>query len=202
VPSDRQVFSSTYNGYQHLPPWPYDPSLARKLLQEAGAVGTNAEISIAEYQYPGAAQAAQAIASELNAVGFKSTVQILPIAQWTTEKAADATAEPLTYNGEASPSNSSAEVLTHYESEKIFPTGNMRGPQDKVLDDLILKAWTASTLAEQAKYVEEATDRIDSTYRVIDLWPQPQTYAARTDVDFTPRADDLILAYEMSWAKD
>ncbi|WNI14238.1 ABC transporter substrate-binding protein [Actinacidiphila sp. ITFR-21] len=202
VPANRQLFSPTYNGYQKdLTPWPYDPQKARRLLKDAGAVGTKLQISLAAYQYAGSQRTSEVIADELNAVGFDAKVEVLPIAQWSDKKATDATAAALTYNGEASPSNSSAEVLTHYESSVIFPTSNLRGPQDKTLDDDIVRAWTASTPDEQATYVKAATDRINDTFRAIDLWQQPQTFAAAKDLAYTPRADDLDLAYEIGWAE-
>lgn len=200
APSKRQLFAPGYTGYQdNLQPWPYDPAKARKLLEQAGALGTKAQLWVPQIIFAGAPQAAQVIASELDAAGFDITLKELPIAQWEDGSTTDS-APALNYIGEASPSNSSDYILQAFRSSVVDPTTEQRGPQDKELDDLIQDAWTASTVAEQAKYVEEATDRIDSTYRYIDLWPQVQTYAVSKKLDYTQRADDLDPAYYISWA--
>lgn len=199
-PSHRQVFGVGYVGYQpDLEPWPYDPDRARELLEEAGALGAPAELTVPQNFFAGAERASEVIVEQLNAVGFDASLRVLPQASWSDLVSTPESAPPLIYIGEASPSNSSAEALLKFQSVEAYPATNAKGPVSPVIDQAVSAAWTASSVEQQALEVEAATAEIIRTARVIDLWPQPQTYVVRDDLAFAPRQDDLNRAYDLAW---
>lgn len=200
-PSRKQPFGVGYVGYQEdIEPWPYDPERARQLLEEAGAVGAKAELSVGEYHFPGGPQASEVIVEQLNAAGFDVKLRRLPTATWSDLNKSEETAPALIYIGEASPSNSSAEATLKYQSKEAYPATNAKGPVSPEIDAAIQDAWTASTVEEQAEAIKRFTAENIRTVRIIDLWPQPQTYVASKRLRFTPRADDLNRAYDLVWA--
>ncbi|WP_214104088.1 ABC transporter substrate-binding protein [Acrocarpospora catenulata] len=201
-PSRKQPFGIGYVGYQEdLEPWPYDPPRARKLLEEAGAVGARAELAVAEYQFPGGPQTSEVIVEQLKAVGFDAALRRLPLATWSDLLKSEETAPELIFIGEASPSNSSAEATLKYQSKEAYPATNAKGPVSSEIDAAVQAAWTAKTVAEQAAAIKRFTAENIRTVRIIDMWPQPQTYVVSKRIKYTPRADDLNRAYDLEWAK-
>lgn len=201
-PSKKQPFGIGYVGYREdIEPWEFDPERARELLEEADAVGTKVDIAVGEYHFAGGPQSSEVIVEQLNAVGFDASLRRLPLATWSDQNKSEETAAELIYIGEASPSNSSAESTLKYQSKEANPATNAKGPVSPIIDEAIQAAWTAETEEEQAEAIHRFADENIETVRIIDLWPQPQTFVASNRIEFTPRADDLNRAYDLRWAK-
>lgn len=200
-PSRKQVFGVGFVGYQDdLEPWPHDPDRARQLLEGAGAVGTAVELAVPIGYFNGGETAAETIVEQLDQVGFEATLNVVPVTGWGDVIASGADGPDLVYIGEASASNSSAEALLKYQSKDVYPSSNTKGPVSEEIDGAIADAWAAQTIEDQAAAVERATNAIIDTVRVIDLWPQPQTFVARKDLDVGTRPYDYLRGFEIAWA--
>jgi peptide/nickel transport system substrate-binding protein len=77
------VRQGTVGWNPNLKPYPYDPDLAKRLMQETGAVGTPVEFLARPGQYPRASEVAEFIISSLNQIGFKATTRFLEAAAST-----------------------------------------------------------------------------------------------------------------------
>ena len=77
------VRKGTLGWNPNLQPYPYRPDEAKRLMQEAGAVGTTVEFLARPGQFPRASEVAELITNSLNEIGFKSTVRFLESAAST-----------------------------------------------------------------------------------------------------------------------
>jgi peptide/nickel transport system substrate-binding protein len=83
VPANGQVVRPGSVGYNpNLKPYPYNPDNAKRLMQEAGAVGTPVEYVDRPGSYPKAGEVGELIVNQLNQVGFKATIRHLEAAPW------------------------------------------------------------------------------------------------------------------------
>jgi peptide/nickel transport system substrate-binding protein len=64
---------------------PYNPKRARQLLERAGAVGTTIELVGTTGRFASDSDIAQAVASMLNKVGFKTKLELPPFNKWQDE---------------------------------------------------------------------------------------------------------------------
>jgi peptide/nickel transport system substrate-binding protein len=75
--ANAQICTDAVFGYSRkVTDFPYDPDKAKKLLQEANAVGVKIRMNATRGQYTNDAEAAEAIAGMLNAVGFDVDLNI------------------------------------------------------------------------------------------------------------------------------
>jgi peptide/nickel transport system substrate-binding protein len=82
VPLNGQIVRQGTVGWNpNLKPYPYNPDEAKRLMQEAGAVGTPVEYVDRPGLYPRADEVGELIVNWLNQVGFKATLRRLEPAQ-------------------------------------------------------------------------------------------------------------------------
>ena len=77
------VRQGTLGWNPNLKPYPYDLELAKRLMQEAGAVGTPVEFLARPGQFPRATEVAEIIINSLTQIGFKATARYLEAAAST-----------------------------------------------------------------------------------------------------------------------
>ena len=77
------VRKGTLGWNPNLKPYPYQPDEAKRLMQEAGAVGTPVEFLARPGQFPRASEVSELIINSLNQIGFKATVRFLESAAST-----------------------------------------------------------------------------------------------------------------------
>ena len=77
------VRKGTLGWNPNLKPYPYEPDLAKRLMQETGAVGTAVEFLARPGQFPRATEVSEFILSSLNQIGFKAKVRFLESAAST-----------------------------------------------------------------------------------------------------------------------
>jgi peptide/nickel transport system substrate-binding protein len=84
VPVHGQLVRQGTLGWNpNLKPYPYQLDEAKRLMQEAGAVGTPVEFLARPGQFPRASEVSELIINSLNQIGFKATVRFLESAAST-----------------------------------------------------------------------------------------------------------------------
>jgi peptide/nickel transport system substrate-binding protein len=78
VPLNGQIVRQGTLGWNpNLKPYPYKPDEAKRLMQEAGAVGTAVEYYDRPGSFPRAAEVSELIVNQLNQIGFKASLRHL-----------------------------------------------------------------------------------------------------------------------------
>ena len=199
-PGARQLLSQFNQGFDPaIGPWPYDPAKAKALLAEAG-YGDGLKLTIAvsgEAGFIAAVQSVQAIASQLKAVGIEVEIKTLPGNAFVPFLRDKKNATDLVYVAYASQSNSSAELLGQFTGN----AGQTWGPVPKAYDEAVAASKLATTEAGYISALRAAQKVYADEAMIVFLWPQPQTYAFKKDIDWPVRSDDWVRASEMSLKK-
>ena len=153
-------------------PYPYNPTLAKKLLAEAGYPDG---LEIPFWVHAPYKDAAEAVAGQLRVVGIRSSVQPLTISVYFKKRD---DGELTTFMG-VRPTASFPEVLSAFDS--YF---NPR--RDYWKDEAILAAWKAARgeidEVKRAKLVQPALDRINTEAYVLPITSVPTVFVHAKDV--------------------
>ncbi|RLP77523.1 ABC transporter substrate-binding protein [Mycetocola tolaasinivorans] len=194
-PARTEVLSSLYEGYDSVTKaWPFDLKKAKELLAEAGyANGLDLELSVPKGAYVGAELAAPVLQSQLAEAGIKLTLTVTDRQVWLdrtfTDKAAD-----LTWFGSADNSTVATDLLTFYGNT----WSQTHGQVPEAYDAAVAAAKAADTKDAQLAQIKTAvTTAADDAY-VVYLWPQPQTFAVNSSLNWKIRGDDYIWPAEIS----
>lgn len=195
-PGATQILSQFNEGFDPaIGAWPYDPAKAKALLAEAG-YGDGLKLTIAvsgEAGFIAAVQSVQAIASQLKAVGIEVEIKTLPGNAFLPFLRDKKNATDLVYVAYASQSNSSSELLGQF----VGNAGQTWGPVPKAYDDAVAASKLATTEADYLAALRAAQKVYLDEAMIVFLWPQPQTYAFKRDLDWPVRSDDWVRASEM-----
>lgn len=190
-PGSTQLLGALYDGFdksRHA--WPYDPKKAKKLLAEAGhSDDITLRLGVAETGYVGASQASQAIADQLAQVGITVEIETIPYAKWV-EYLRDENGPALTFIAWGSQSISSPEILFQLHSSAPYGIGHANAEYDQA----VTAANGAATPEDKLAAIRQAVDIVEDQALTVYLWPQPQTYARSTEVDWKVRMDDWVRA--------
>jgi peptide/nickel transport system substrate-binding protein len=176
-----------------LEPYPYDPEAARALLEEAGQVGVRVQLGTPSGRYVNDVQVAQAVAAQLEAVGFDVDLTVSEYGAYVgalfTGNAPDLFLigwgnAPLDADFILVPLLRSDELLSYVSDERL----------DAVLD---AGRTTVDREARLAAY-EAATRLIVDEAYVVPLYKQLDAYGISDRLDWTPRTDEFIWLFSAS----
>jgi peptide/nickel transport system substrate-binding protein len=172
----------------------YDPDAAKQLVQQYYKGETMTMYGIA--RFAGLQEAAQAIAQNLQDVGFKIDLQFPQsqdalVAQFSGDKSKYV--DLMLYQSSAEVLFDEAQQLQWLTSDGLYSTIN-----DPQIDALAKTA--TSTLDETAR--QDAYDQLnqlacDNVYNAYIYYP-PIIYGLSDKIDWEPRADGLILAQDIT----
>ena len=173
----------------------YDPDLAVKLLEEAGYKPEDITLTLdtPSGRYPMDSHVAQAIASQLQAIGIKVNVQVNEWGKHLEKIQKRETGDMFILGwGPAFDGQSTIENLFTLEA-----------PYSSFYDEGIeAKIKATNQLFDQNEritgYAEIQQDLVDQAAWV-PLWQQADLYAINSSLNFSPRVDEKINAFEMSW---
>jgi len=198
-----------YVGYTKRQRLAYDPSLAKKLLAEAGYPnGFTVRLDAPNNRFVNDTQVAQAVAGYLEKVGVKVELNLMPKSMLSEY-----------YSGGPSKSKSSffltswadnsgeglvllADMVYTYEGKPGYGSGNRGFYSNKEVDKLIDSAYYLPDKTKRAQLVAKA-DKIaavdDCAY--IPLYMTQENYAMKKSIQYTPRADDVFYAWYIRFNK-
>jgi peptide/nickel transport system substrate-binding protein len=188
--TDNQDYAKT-TGY------PYDPDKAVSLLKEAGydPSGITLTFDTPNGRYPMDKQVSQAIAAQLQKIGIKVKVNINEWASYLAKCRQRSQGDMYfmgwgpSYDGQTTIQNlftKSAPYSAFYDADAESAIN--------AADALVKQSDRKAAFAKiQTMLVEKAA--------WVPLWQQTNIYAVNKDLNFTPKDDESLKAYEMSWSK-
>ncbi|MCL4459704.1 MAG: ABC transporter substrate-binding protein [Chloroflexi bacterium] len=183
-------------GYNpEVKPYPYDPERAKKLLAEAGypnGFEVNFDTSVGRYLMD--KEVAEAVAGYLAKVGVKANLKVL---EWGvyTEMRVSRKVDPLYFLGWGNTTFDADGQIRQVMHSKGASSFYSNAALDKLLDE-------ARFTIDEKKRLEDyhkASKLIHEEAPWIFLYQQVDIYAARKNVDWKPRSDELVSMYGVSF---
>ena len=173
----------------------FDPEKAKSLLKEAGYEPESLELTLdtPNGRYPMDSQVAQAIAAQLQRIGVKVNVQVN---EWGAhlEKIRNREMKDMFILGWGpafDPQSTIENLFTEVAPYSSF--------YDKDLEAKIYETNALFNEDERFKGYEELQHSLVEKAAWVPLWQQADLYAVRKDLNFSPRVDEKLQAFEMSW---
>jgi len=199
VPLKGQLIRKGSVGYNaSLQDYPYQPDVAKKLIQEAGATGTQLEIVTRPNYFPKASEVTEIVANSLDQIGLKVSIRAMEIAQWNEALRAVKPDQQQTDLLLRSPSNP---VL---DSSRVVDQSYMCGARFSLICDAkldqMLKDAGAQTGEERDKTYQAAWAYAYDQYWFIPLFGLDYVHGASPRLKWTPHPDQVTLFTDMTLA--
>ena len=194
-PSKGQIINDLYSGFnESLDAYPYDPEKAKELLAKAGYDESNPlvfDLDVSPGSYVGIDLTSQGIQQQLAQIGVTVNLNVLEWSAWV--KSAGSPEGPTsTFVGYSSGDNSNYQILSY------FKTGFVQNhASDPVYDQLVDAIDSATTEEAQIEATHAAVERSNEWAQMLWLFPQPQTFAYASDLNWVPRPDDWLRAQDL-----
>ncbi len=193
-----------YNGYQDVERPAYDPELSKKLLADAGYPdGFEVTLDAPNDRYVNDGNIAQAVAGYFEKVGIKVNLNLMPKANFFSYIKPAENKSMLLMTGW---SDSSGEGLTlandllhTYDLEKGVGTVNRGHYSNTEIDAILAKANVELDADKRAEYIAEADKIAREDFGYIPLHFEHDTYAVKDAINFTPRMNNYIEAWTISF---
>ncbi len=193
-----------YNGYQDVERPAYDPELSKKLLADAGYPdGFEVTLDAPNDRYVNDGNIAQAVAGYFEKVGIKVNLNLMPKANFFSYIKPAENKSMLLMTGW---SDSSVEGLTlandllhTYDLEKGVGTVNRGHYSNTEIDAILAKANVELDADKRAEYIAEADKIAREDFGYIPLHFEHDTYAVKDAINFTPRMNNYIEAWTISF---
>jgi peptide/nickel transport system substrate-binding protein len=197
VPVNGQLAREGTTGYNPgLKAYPHDPAAAKRLLQEAGAVGTQVEYVGRPSQFPRATEVSELVVNWLNEIGFKAKVRFLEGAAASEALRSVKPDQPRTDLHMTSVSNP---VL---DSSRAFDVYHACGGRNNIGcdTDWDRKYTEAKGLAGDArdKAFQGLWESASEMYKYVPLFGLNWAHGTSAKLQWTPRLDGLVVLTSMS----
>lgn len=175
----------------------YDPDKAVSLLKEAGYDPAKLTLTLdtPNGRYPMDKQVAQGIAAQLAKIGVKVNVNVN---EWATflQKVRQREAGDMYFMGWGPSYEGQTTIQNLFTEDAPYS-----GFSDPEVADAINKAIPIFDPAERKEAFGKIEQMLVDKAAWIPLWQQVNLYAVDKDLNFEPRADETLQAFEMSWSK-
>ncbi len=205
TPSEQYVPAS-HTGYldgaSFRDMYPFDPGKAAALMAEAGyADGFTVTLDATNNRYVNDQQIVQALASMLGKIKINLKLNLMPKSNFFSYIRVPSDKSSLIMSGWDVPSGDGGSMYSvmFYSRGKKEGYGQVnRGSYSNAqVDALIDKADATSKLVERDEFLQQATKILMTDIPMIPLHYEQDLYAAKTNVEITPRADKFLWAYEI-----
>ncbi len=198
------LIRDTFNGYSpELERFPYDPEAAKALLAEAGypngftiTLDAGSDITV------NSSEVAQAVAGYLEKIGIKVNLNLMPTATFLPHirpyehKTGLLISAWSVYTGEGI-SMMNQHCYT-YDQEKGTGNANRGHYSNPEVDKLISEAMQESDKERRAELTRQIDKMTHDDVAYIPLYVQENIFAVKDDIDYTPRFNKYIFAWEIS----
>jgi peptide/nickel transport system substrate-binding protein len=197
VPLNGQVVRQGSVGWNpELKTYPYNPAEAKRLLQEAGAVGTPVEYVDRPGSFPRAGEVGELIVTWLNETGFKASVRHMEAAAW---REAFLAVKPDQQRTDLQQTSVSNPVL---DSSRVFDVYYACGGRNHIGCDPEFDRMYKEAKALEGEPRDKAFQALWA-YAYDKLWYMPLfglnwVHGAANNLEWTPRIDGQVLFSEMN----
>ncbi len=198
------LIRDTFNGFNpDLERYPYDPEAAKALLAEAGypdgftiTLDAGSDITV------NSSEVAQAVAGYWEKIGIKVNVNLMPSATFLPHirpyehKTGLLISAWSVYTGEGITMMN--QHCYTYDQEKGTGNANRGHYSNPEVDKLIDEAMQESDKERRAELTKEIDQITHDDVAYIPLYVQENIFAVKDDVDYTPRFNKYVFAWEIS----
>ena len=181
----------------------YDPELAKQLLAEAGYPDGFYLRDARSDSDMNADQVSQAIASYLEKVGIKAEVNLLPRASFYEKIDAENLQSSFFMSGWGDGSGEGMvifnDMLYTYDGKAGMGEGNRGHYSNAEVDALLDQASVETDQAKRAALVEQVDQIARDEAAYIPLFFKENIFGVRAGIQYTPSADDHILAWDFTF---
>lgn len=192
--SNCQVMTPAYFGYNpELKPYPYDPEKAQELLKQSGVdLSKPLEFEVPTATYLQGEEVAQAVAQMFAEVGVQTEYRAMEFGAYMDKYRKAHDLGQLSLLGQAWPTIDADGLLT------LFKPGDQYAYWNNAEFEAALEAGNSTTVqADRQKAYAEAARIMCDEAPVVFMYAQPATYGVSNKVDYTPRGDDWVRAFDM-----
>lgn len=184
-------------GYVETEDYGYDPDKAIELLKEAGYDPESLTLTLdtPSGRYPMDSQVAQAITAQLQRIGVTVKVQVN---EWGAhlEKIQNREMKDMFILGWGPAFDQQSTI------ENLFTeVAPYSGFSDKAIEEEIYATNALFNEEDRFNGYAEIQKKLVAKAAWVPLWQQEDLYAVRESLDFKPRVDEKVQAFEMSWNK-
>jgi peptide/nickel transport system substrate-binding protein len=202
----KQYVPASHTGYldgaSFRDMYPFDVERATALMAEAGyADGFTVTLDATNNRYVNDQQIVQALASMLGKIKINLKLNLMPKSNFFGYIRVPSDKSSLIMSGWDVPSGdggSMYSVMFYTRGKKEgYGQVNRGSYSNPEVDSLIDKADATAKLDERDNYLQDVTKILMADIPMIPIHYEQDLYAAKTNVDITPRADKFLWAYDI-----
>lgn len=197
-----QALSQMDFGYdENLSPYGYDPVKAKALLSEAGYPdGFKLTFTTSSGRYTMDKEVAEAVKSQLESIGLQVELKVLEWGVYVDQIMSRKLETDLWLIGWGnSLFDADGTLYSWFRSGQRFNFFDTTTQQSQELDRLLDLARTTMDADERLDYYHQVLASVHSTAPWLMLYQQMDIYGVSSRVNWSPRADEAINIYGVSW---